>query len=455
MPNSRWRLGCGLVSLLAAVIAAAASADAGVTSEYRRKFEATADMPLDADVFRLPPGFNAVQQVQMTLGDQKGTAMIVSWVTEKSPGSTTVRYGNSRGTLDLVERSTYTRYTYNKTYTSGFIHQCTLGNLMHGTKYHYAIGYGKGQRVRRFSFTTPPKPGPDVPFRFGIIGDLGQTSDSNTTLSHYDDNGGAAVLYLGDLAYADAYAPNDQNRWDTWGRFVERSAAVRPWLWTVGNHEEEPDPITGDKFKPFTRRCPTPYRAAGSTHPFWYSVKLASAHVVVLSTYSNFTAGSSQWAWLKAELRRVDRSTTPWLIVLMHKPWYNSNKAHQGDEEGGGMREQFERWLLEARADLVLAGHVHAYERFQRVFDGRRNSSAPAYVNVGDGGNVNGIAGEWEEPQPSYSAFREASFGHAILDIKNRTHAYCAWHRNQDGAKVVAEGVWFTNRYWKTAGDDD
>ena len=57
------------------------------------------------------------------------------------------------------------------------------------------------------------------------------------------------------------------------------------------------------------------------------------------------------------------------------------------------------------------------------------------------------------EPQPSYSAFREASFGHAILDIKNRTHAYYSWHRNQDGTAVAADSLWFTNRYWMPTDD--
>jgi len=37
------------------------------------------------------------------------------------------------------------------------------------------------------------------------------------------------------------------------------------------------------------------------------------------------------------------------------------------------------------------------------------------------------------------------SFGHATLEIKNRTHAYFAWLRNHDGAKVVADAVWLTN----------
>jgi hypothetical protein len=54
-----------LLVALAAVSALAliaTGASGGITSSYRRKLDATADMPLDADVFRPPPGYNAPQQ---------------------------------------------------------------------------------------------------------------------------------------------------------------------------------------------------------------------------------------------------------------------------------------------------------------------------------------------------------------------------------------------------------
>lgn len=57
------------------------------------------------------------------------------------------------------------------------------------------------------------------------------------------------------------------------------------------------------------------------------------------------------------------------------------------------------------------------------------------------------------EPQPEYSAYREASFGHAIFDIKNRTHAHYSWHRNQDGVAKEADAIWFFNRYWHPVDD--
>lgn len=40
--------------------------------------------------------------------------------------------------------------------------------LQHDTKYIYELG--KHDSIRRFSFTTPPKVGPDVPYTFGVIG---------------------------------------------------------------------------------------------------------------------------------------------------------------------------------------------------------------------------------------------------------------------------------------------
>jgi hypothetical protein len=55
------------VLFLALVLLGSGGADAGMTSSYRRKLEATVEMPLDTDVFRVPPGYNAPQQVQDSL----------------------------------------------------------------------------------------------------------------------------------------------------------------------------------------------------------------------------------------------------------------------------------------------------------------------------------------------------------------------------------------------------
>lgn len=67
---------------------------------------------------------------------------------------------------------------------------------------------------------------------------MGQTFDSNQTFEHYVSNPkGQAVLFVGDLSYADNHPLHNNLKWDIWGRFVEKSTAYQPWIWTAGNHE--------------------------------------------------------------------------------------------------------------------------------------------------------------------------------------------------------------------------
>ncbi|KAI4318343.1 hypothetical protein MLD38_032063 [Melastoma candidum] len=428
------------------------------TSLYVRKLEKTVDMPLNADVFEVPPGYNAPQQVHITQGDHVGKGVIVSWVTPNEPGSSQVIYWKGNSTWKNKAEGKVTTYTYFN-YTSGYIHHCTIHGLEYDTKYYYEVGIGL--TVRQFWFVTPPEVGPDIPYTFGLIGDLGQTYDSNRTLTHYEKNPkkGQTLLFVGDLSYADDYPDHDNNRWDTWGRFIERSAAFQPWIWTAGNHEIDFAPELGETkpFKPFTHRYRTPFKASDSTAPFWYSIKRGPAYIIVLSSYSPYAIYTPQYLWLQAEFPKVNRTETPWLIVLMHSPLYNSYNYHY--MEGETMRVMYETWFVQNKVDVIFAGHVHAYERSERVSNIAydivnglctpvSNPSAPVYITIGDGGNIEGLANNMTEPQPKYSAFREASFGHAIFDIKNRTHAHFSWHRNQDGYAVEADSLWFYNRYW-------
>ena len=43
--------------------------------------------------------------------------------------------------------------------------------------------------------------------------------------------------------------------------------------------------------------------------------------------------------------------------------------------------------------------------------------------------------------QPAWSAFREPSFGHGVMEIMSPTQARWTWHRNQDGVKTAADDV--------------
>lgn len=431
--------------------------NAGITSTFIRSEWPSVDIPLDNEAFVVPKGYNAPQQVRITQGDYDGKAVIISWVTTDEPGPSKVQYGTSQKGYDLTAEGSTTSYTFYK-YKSGYIHHCLIDGLQYDTKYYYKIG--QGDSSREFWFQTPPKIHPDASYKFGIIGDLGQTYNSLSTLEHYMQSGGQTVLFVGDLSYADRYEYNDVGlRWDTWGQFVERSTAYQPWIWSAGNHEIEYMPYMGEvlPFKSYLHRYTTPYLASKSSNPLWYAIRRASAHIIVLSSYSPFVKYTPQWVWLYEEFKKVDREETPWLIVLMHVPIYNSNEAHY--MEGESMRAEFESWFVHYKVDVVFAGHVHAYERSYRISNihynvtsGERypvpDKSAPVYITVGDGGNQEGLAGRFIDPQPNYSAFREASYGHSTLEIKNRTHAFYHWNRNDDGKKVATDSFILHNQYW-------
>nr|POF06727.1 purple acid phosphatase 10 [Quercus suber] len=230
----------------------------GKTSTFVRSADSNMDIPVDNPTLHVPPGHNSPQQVHITQGDYVGTAVIVTWVTPHAPGPNKVTYWCENFKKKHKVEGKIGRYTYYN-YTSGFIHHANISNLEFDTKYYYELGSGRFKR--KFWFETPPKPGLDVPYTFGLIGDIGQTYNSNTTLTHYqnDPRKPKVVLYPGGLSYADTYPLHDNG---------------------------EPIP-----FKPFTNRFPTPYRASGSTAPYWYSFKRGPAYVIVMDAYSGFGVG--------------------------------------------------------------------------------------------------------------------------------------------------------------------
>ncbi|KAM0939698.1 putative Acid phosphatase [Dioscorea sansibarensis] len=154
------------------------------------------------------------------------------------------------------------------------------------------------------------------------------------------------------------------------------------------------------------------------------------------------------------DLDKIERKKTPWLLALTHAPWYNSNEAHQGD--GEGMSKSMESLLYEYKVELVFAGHVHAYERFTRVYDNSKDRSGPMHVTIGDGGNLEGLANKFSDPQPEITVFREASFGHAWGVLGGQwTLAHWTWHRNDYdeqvmGDQLMADQVWVTSLISKT-----
>jgi len=122
-------------------------------------------------------------------------------------------------------------------------------------------------------------------------------------------------------------------------------------------------------------------------------------------------------------------------MVTTHAPLYNSAKKHWGT--GEPFRLSIEPLLYKYGVDIVLAGHLRAYERTVPVYNNTFDPCGTTYLNLGDGGNYEGAHAGWRDIADSathrgspWSAFREASFGVASLVIVSATQANYSWHRH-------------------------
>ena len=57
-----------------------------------------------------------------------------------------------------------------------------------------------------------------------------------------------------------------------------------------------------------------------------YSFDYASVHFIMMSTEHNFTQGSPQYDWMEQDLKNVNRSLTPWVVMAGHRAMYTSQK---------------------------------------------------------------------------------------------------------------------------------
>lgn len=399
-------------------------------------------------------------------------------------------------------------------YVSPYLTSCLMTGLPSNTMIYYRVGwpeFDSWSKVYNFKTYSAKR---NFPFKVGVMADLGlstQTLGVVKTLSKIQPQ---VVLNIGDLPYADNYLPNGkegtikgfkyllsfQPRWDFFGRMMEELATHVPVMTSTGNHEIEFQ-SDGTVFAAYNTRYPVPQnRAKVSPVPnrftkeepspdnnMYYSWDVpGTAHFIALTSYipnDTFTTNTSQYKWLEANLAKVDRKQTPWLIVYFHAPFVSSYEASFKQVEC--MRLTYEPLLYKYGADLVLNGHVHAYERFYNNYNYTLDKCGPVHITIGCGGKPgepgSGVAaldtkfieegsffckdptvldikpnlaqplrchtfqpergGMCWNKQPEFSAYREPTFGAATLKLLNETHADWKFYSTATGKSVVADSV--------------
>lgn len=156
-----------------------------------------------------------------------------------------------------------------------------------------------------------------------------------------------AIQLLGDTTWPQGAYSEFVNCYDpTWGKW---KSITHPG---IGNHEYLTAGAAG--YQQYFGA------AAGPAGKFYYSYDLGGWHIVVInsncSQVGGCQAGSPQETWLKADLAAHPNKCT---LAVWHHPRFSSG-------EHGDQTSMTPIWqdLYDAKADLVMDGHDHDYERF-------------------------------------------------------------------------------------------
>ena len=101
----------------------------------------------------------------------------------------------------------------------------------------------------------------------------------------------------------------------------------------------------------------------------WYELLHGNVAIFMLGTELELSPGSDQYLFLEQGLASVNRSVTPWVLVLGHRPSYYVDDSKDGGTIDANIN-QIEPLLMAYKVDIVLWGHVHNAFRSCPVFNG-------------------------------------------------------------------------------------
>ena len=148
------------------------------------------------------------------------------------------------------------------------------------------------------------------------------------------------------------------------------------------------------------------------------SFNYGPVHFVMWDTELQCSPGSAQFAFIEEDLKAVDRTETPWVVVFGHRPIYtdNSRNEHLGQIET----------LLEANhVTLSLYGHVHNSQVWCPFVPGSNGTKCAAkdlngpYVNV-----IHSVIGNAGQSLSNFDKLDDRTIYHA------REHGYSTMTAN-------------------------
>jgi PKD repeat protein len=249
----------------------------------------------------------------------------------------------------------------------------------------------------------------------GDIAGCGTSYKDEATAALIAKEPGAQVLALGDLAYKDGTAAEFQCYHASWGAFKQRTHP------TPGNHD-----YNTPEAKPYFdywNGVGADSGRAGHRARGYYAFDYGAWRIIVLNSQLNLSA---QTTWLKAELAANPRQC---ILAMWHRPLYSSNN-------GSTLSPSIQKWweaLLAAKAEIVLGGSHHYYERFkpQNATSGATAAGVRQFV-VGTGGGGVGTV----DIVPRVNSEKLILRTHGVLLLKLFPGQYSFDFRRIDGVSL-------------------
>jgi Icc-related predicted phosphoesterase len=243
------------------------------------------------------------------------------------------------------------------------------------------------------------------------VGDWGCSSNTQKTVNNIKDKNPDLILALGDYSYQ-----STAKCWFDKIKPIDSKTEIN-----IGNHDDDTKKLLNSFLNHF------------GLSKQYYSFNFQNVHVLTMATQLDYKSGSKQFNFVKNDLQEASKNPDiKWIIVNLHRPIYTSpNSCSASSCEGSKtLRDVYHPLFDKYDVDLVLAGHVHNY---QRSFPIKYNDDKPSkptitssnknnynnpggeiYAVVGTGGiNFHGLTGK-----PSFIASQQdIRFGALELKI--------------------------------------
>ncbi len=275
------------------------------------------------------------------LQDVRRDAMTLIWETDGNLARHYVDWGRSN-----IAEHTISRIESMQIDATHFVHRATIAGLTEETRYVYRVRSGTNA-TPAYAFTTAPKA--TSPFVTAWWGDNhGGTAVLRQHVTNIFTHSPNLICVAGDMVNSG----NSITEWnDYWFKPLEtlNAAQTTPVIFARGNHDGE-------------HALAYAYSALPGNEA-WFAFDYGNSRFIFLDSEVSTSTEVQQFNWLKAELSRPETRRAAFRVVCFHKPPYVNVWNGGGYTGEAFVRADWAPLFAQEGVDLVICGHMHAYQR--------------------------------------------------------------------------------------------